>query len=296
MKLAKLLHNPSAGDEEHTKKELISLIQSQGFECSYSSTKEKGWNEIDDKTDFIIIAGGDGTVRKVVKKLVNRKLIDKQYPIALLPLGTANNIATTLGYGDKSENIIQSWNNNNLKRIDIGKISGLDDMFFLEGFGFGVFPQLMKEMKNKATDSPTPEKEMETALEVLTEVIDSYDAKFCKLQIDGMDHSGNFLMMEVLNICSIGPNLTLAPTADPGDGLFEVVLITEDQRQEFKQYILNKLKKAEEHFPVSSIIAKNINIKWDGKLAHADDELVDIAGQEIQIELLEGVLKFFAKT
>ncbi|HEY0668187.1 MAG TPA: diacylglycerol kinase family protein [Sphingobacteriaceae bacterium] len=295
MKQVKLLHNPTAGDEEHSKEELISLIQSKGYECNYSSTKEKGWDELKDGTDFIIIAGGDGTVRKMVKKLVYRKLIDKQYPIALLPMGTANNIAATLGFIDQPENIIKSWNNNNLKRIDIGKVSGIDETFFLEGFGFGVFPRLMKEMKERDIEATTPEKELETALKILTEIIDSYKAKSCTLEIDGINHSGNFLMVEILNIRSIGPNLALAPMADPGDGLFEIVLIKEEQKEEFKQYIINKLNGIEESFIFSVINARNITINWDGKFAHADDELLCIEKEEIKIELLEGVLKFFAE-
>lgn len=293
MKLAKLLHNPSAGDEDHKKNELISLIKSKGFECSYASTKDKGWDKIEDETDFLIIAGGDGTVRKVVKKLIEKRLMDKQFPIALLPMGTANNIATTLGFNDK-EDIIPFWNAKTIKRIDIGKISGLDELFFLEGFGHGVFPRLMKEMKELDTGSYTPEEELEIALKVLMEIIDSYKAKSCILNLDGSDHSGNYLLVEVMNIRSIGPNLTLAPVADPGDGFFDVVLISENQREEFKQYISNKLNGIDEPFIFKSIKAKNIKIKWDGLLVHVDDELIE-NNKEVKIEVMEGVLKFLVE-
>ena len=61
MKSAALLHNPGAGDESHTKKQLKSMIEEEGFKCSYSSTKKKGWDEIPSDSEFIIIAGGDGT-------------------------------------------------------------------------------------------------------------------------------------------------------------------------------------------------------------------------------------------
>ena len=293
MKIARLLHNPSAGDEDHSKKELISLIRTHGYECNYASIKEKGWDEIDDETDFIIIAGGDGTVRKVVKKIVERKLIDKQFPIAVLPMGTANNIATTLGFNAKED--IHLWEETNIKRIDIGKILGAESMFFLEGFGYGVFPRLMKEMKVKSPEADTPEKELQTALKVLIEIIDSYKAKSCALDIDGIDHSGNYLLVEVMNIRSIGPNLTLAPMADPGDGLFEIVLISETQREEFKQYISDRLKGLEKLFKFSTIQGKNIKVKWDGMLMHVDDELLDTNKKEVKIELMEGVLRFLVK-
>lgn len=295
MKLAKLLHNPSAGDEEHKKNELIELIESKGFKCNYSSTKAKGWAKFEDETDFLIVAGGDGTVRKVVKELIERKLGDKQFPIAVLPMGTANNVAATLGLSNTTESLIDSWHNNNRKSFDIGKIYGESTWFFMEGFGFGVFPRLMKEMKKRDTEEASPEKELEIALEVLIEIIDSYKAKSCTISIDGIDHSGNFLLVEVMNIRSIGPNLNLAPLADPGDGLFEVVLVTENQREELKKHIENKLNGIEVPFAFSTFPAKNVTIKWDGMLAHADDEFIEIDKQEVKIQLLEGVLSFMAR-
>src|ERR1700754_2395230 len=84
MKLAHLLHNPTAGDEEHSKNELKALMEAHGLECSYFSTKKKGWEEIDPATDLLIVAGGDGTVRKIANELLERKLIDKKLPIGLL--------------------------------------------------------------------------------------------------------------------------------------------------------------------------------------------------------------------
>src|ERR1044071_1708506 len=92
MKVAKLLHNPKADDREHTKEELVTMIEEQGYKCLYASTKDKGWKEIEPEVDFLVLAGGDGTIRKVASELLGRKVIDRTYPIAVLPMGTANNI------------------------------------------------------------------------------------------------------------------------------------------------------------------------------------------------------------
>src|SRR4051812_7704662 len=119
MKVVKLLHNPGAGDEEHSKKELVKLIEANGFECNYSSVK-KDWTNFEPEPDFLVIAGGDGTVRKVTKELLEQNLVNKKFPIALLPLGTANNIAKTLGIAGEKESIIQSWHRARLKKYDVG--------------------------------------------------------------------------------------------------------------------------------------------------------------------------------
>ncbi len=96
MKVAKLLHNPGAGDEEHGKDELVEQIEAAGFECRYSSTKQWLPLRIEDDIDFVVVGGGDGTVRQITKMLLDRKVLEKSFPIALLPLGTANNISKTL--------------------------------------------------------------------------------------------------------------------------------------------------------------------------------------------------------
>ncbi len=65
-----------------------------------------------------------------------------QLPIALLPLGTANNIADALQLKEKKdEDIIRTWQNNKRLKYDAGKVSYADQVnFFFESFGFGVFP------------------------------------------------------------------------------------------------------------------------------------------------------------
>jgi diacylglycerol kinase family enzyme len=293
MKSATLLHNPKAGEGEYTRNKLLSLIRSAGFDCSYSSTKKSGWEKIEPTADFIILAGGDGTIRKVAGELMDRHL-----PIGLLPLGTANNIAKTLGLDSgKMElpDIIESWNEKNLKRYDIGKIQGLKKTkFFLEGFGYGLFPRLMKEMrKQERKVKKSPEKNIKTALEVMHDIILTSNARFCKVEIDGADHSGKFLLAEVMNTQSIGPNLNLAPFADPGDGEMEVVLISERQRKDFADYILHKIKGIDDP-PIFNILkAKELTIYWEGKLLHADDQIIELdSPREVKIKVQAGVLKF----
>lgn len=291
MRSANVLHNPKAGEGEYTKKKLLALIEAAGFKCSYSSTKKKGWDKIEAAdTDFVVLAGGDGTVRKVAGALLDKKL-----PIGLIPLGTANNIARTLGVTGKPKDIIKAWNNKHIKKYDVGRIYGLKKAgFFLEGFGYGVFPRLMKEMhkkERKLTDSP--EKSMRKALETLHDIILNSKARYCKISLDGADHSGNFLLAEVMNTQAIGPNLNLAPFADPGDGSFDVILIAERQREEFATYVHNKLHGVEQP-PVFNILkAKNLDIYWEGRLLHVDDEIIEMKEPvEVKIKLQEGVLEF----
>jgi diacylglycerol kinase (ATP) len=57
------------------------------FDVRYVSVKQDDIEQaLDKKTDLIVIAGGDGTITEVTTKLPDRSI-----PVAVLPLGTANN-------------------------------------------------------------------------------------------------------------------------------------------------------------------------------------------------------------
>lgn len=295
MKRAQLLHNPRAGEKDFSKKELMKLIEAEGFDCIYSSVKNDGWEKFDDETDFLIVAGGDGTVRRAAKALVKRKLLDKQFPIALLPHGTANNVATTLNISGDVSDIIRSWHKATPKKFDIGKVWGLsDEIFFLEGFGFGIFPKLMKVMK-KIEDqlSENRDEKIKTARAVLYDVVLSYKARQCTIVADDVDHTGKYILVEVMNTKSIGPNLGLSHSGDPGDGEFELVLIAENYQKKFEEFLLNRINGKEDTYTFTTLKAKKIQIFWEGKDLHADDEIVKIEKPvEVNIEILPGILKF----
>ncbi|ACT91675.1 diacylglycerol/lipid kinase family protein [Dyadobacter fermentans] len=295
MKRTTLLHNPTAGDNDFSKKELLKIIKKEGFECEYASVKEEGWDEFEEKTDFLIIAGGDGTVRRAAKALMQRKRLDKQFPLALLPHGTANNIATALQIEGHPKDIIPHWHHYKLQPFDIGRVHGVrDDLFFLEAFGYGIFPRLMKVMDKIEGDiGDTAEEKLKAARAVLLEIVQTYEARPCTIVADGVEHSGNYIMVEVMNIRSIGPNLVLAGTADPGDGCLDVVMVSEASRNKFESFLLSRINDEDKEFSFSTIRAKKVKIFWDGKDAHADDERLKLEKPvEVEIEVLPDMLQF----
>ena len=54
---------------------------------------------------------------------------------------------------------------------------------------------------------------------------------------DGEEVEGELLLLEVLNIASVGPNLVLSPDADPSDGHLDVVSAGEAERGEIDEYL-----------------------------------------------------------
>src|SRR5690606_3166200 len=125
------------------------------------------------------------TVRKVAEELLSRRVLEKRPPLGLLPFGTANNIAKTLGLRGSVAQIAQGWHNASIKRFDVGVIDGLDrSMFFLESFGYGLFPKLMKEMDERGWDEiEDPKERLKVALRALHDLVLKAPLKQCDLQI-----------------------------------------------------------------------------------------------------------------
>ncbi|MFC6100630.1 diacylglycerol/lipid kinase family protein [Olivibacter domesticus] len=294
MKTILILHNPKAGDEDHQKKELIDSIKLKGYQYQYASVQKDDWKKIDGDIDIILVVGGDGTVRKVVKFLLQRTLLDKKMLISLLPMGTANNIALTLGLSYNLANLLKQWDVNKTRKMDVGAVRGSHfKNFFLESLGYGILPKLMRTMEEIETSHlKRSEDEITFALHTLLGLSSTYKAKHAIIKVDGKQYEGNFLLIEVMNICSLGPNLILAPNADIADGMFDIVLLREEQRQDFISYIGNVLTSKTKKVPWQSIQGKQIEIQWDGSWVHIDDELVRLdKSNSTQIEARPNILE-----
>jgi diacylglycerol kinase (ATP) len=69
--------------------------------------------------DLVVLGGGDGTMNAA-----SRGLIKAQIPLGILPLGTANDLARTLGIPEDLEGATQIIVNGNRRRIDLGEVNG----------------------------------------------------------------------------------------------------------------------------------------------------------------------------
>jgi YegS/Rv2252/BmrU family lipid kinase len=87
-----------------------------------------------EKPDLVILGGGDGTVSGLVDLLVG-----KGVTLAVLPLGTANSFARTLGLPIDVEGAIEVIRKGVPKRIDLGMI---DDDYFANCAAMGISPQI----------------------------------------------------------------------------------------------------------------------------------------------------------
>jgi diacylglycerol kinase (ATP) len=267
-----LIHNPGSGDEEISSEQLFTLIRNAGHDVVYQSTREDNWDTaLKNPGDWVAVAGGDGTVGKVAKRLVSRSI-----PIAVLPLGTANNIAKTLKLADTPlDRLINSWTTARTIPFDGAIVSGAwGTTYYIESFGIGLFANTMlKAAKSDAMEQYSAQEEIVAALQMLQENLQNYPAKGLDIRLDGQGFSGEYIGVEVMNIASVGSNLYLAPNANPGDGLLDVVLLTKDDRHKLDEYLSRRLAGKQQPPPLTIHRGKQIQIQGEAFDIHIDDEM-----------------------
>jgi diacylglycerol kinase (ATP) len=79
----------------------------------------------------VVIAGGDGTVEHVV-----RKLADSQHPLGIIPMGSFNNFAHALGLPDDLDGAIKVIEQGHARAITLGRVN---KKVFLEACAVGLF-------------------------------------------------------------------------------------------------------------------------------------------------------------
>jgi diacylglycerol kinase family enzyme len=143
-----LIHNPDAGDDHPAVDEFLGWIRAAGHAVTYQSSKGDQWHRaLDDPGDLLAVAGGDGTIRSVAARLVGRCI-----PIAVLPLGTANNISKTLGLADTPiEQLVAGWAMARRIPFGVGVADGpWGSTYFIEGIGIGLLAQAMAHLDRAA--------------------------------------------------------------------------------------------------------------------------------------------------
>ena len=205
-----LIHNPKAGDRKHSKKQLMASLTRCGHQAFYQSIKDRGWKKAFKKpVDLVVAAGGDGTVHKTAWQLMGSGI-----PLAILRLGTANNLARTLGFTESVDEILQSLHCGKGQPFDVGvaRRSSRSE-YFLEAAGGGLFADYFPAAEANKKKDASPEEELTAHLSLLRELSLDYPARKWRISIDGKDISGRYILWGAMNIRSAGPALHLAPKA-----------------------------------------------------------------------------------
>jgi diacylglycerol kinase family enzyme len=261
-----LFFNPTAGGGKFSKKELKTALKLGGYSVSYCSTKGRRFERmLDEPADLFVVAGGDGTVAKVV-----RQMPDRDIPVAILPIGSANNIARTFGIAGAPYELAEILHPRYWQLYTIGMARGpWGERRFVEAVGLGPLARLIRK---PSLDAAVGVDSLQQGRRELRKAMGKAKPLDVEVHIDGKAVRGDLLSVEVINTVYTGPGLPLAPSANPGDRLLEVVCVRPDDRKSMMTWI-----GAPQHRqpPVSIRRGRKVSIVWRKEPIRLDDEAVD---------------------
>jgi diacylglycerol kinase family enzyme len=260
-----LFHNPGAGKKGHGKDEILAALELADHKVRYVSTKsDKFKSEIEKvEADFIVAAGGDGTVAEVIARLGNRKV-----PIGILPLGTANNIARSLAIAGEPQILVETWDLERTRRLDLGRVSAPDGIaHFVEAVGVGIVPQMLLKARKMAKEKGALN--LQKGRELLRKIAKDAKPLDLEIMVDGKKLAGDWLGAEVLNIPYTGPGLPLAPKADFTDGMLDLICFEKADRDKLSDWFETP---AEAPPPGTTRRGKMVTFTFRDAPHRADDE------------------------
>lgn len=265
---ATLIVNPNSGNGGGAQpEELIDALRGAGYEpvLKTTSSEEELDTVLKDISGLVVSAGGDGTFRAVATRLLG-----KNVALTHLPLGTANNVGHSLGMEGNALEIISGLKEPRKGAFDVGIVTapwGRD--FFIEACGFGLYAEGLKIY------DPNEGRSLLRSISSIIETINEFEAHFCQITLDGEDISGTYRMFEVMNTNRFGPWIKLAPDADPGDGLLDVVRVRPDDDESFFRYVRSFIAEELAELPnVEVSRGRCVEIRWPGYFPiHVDAEI-----------------------
>lgn len=136
MKKLLLLINPSSRSGAHYYEDAEAFLKKSGHQILNTSEDLKTFSMEDmilkyrNEAELVVVGGGDGSVNAALPGLVKTGL-----PLALIPLGTANNMARTLEIPSDLEKALELISHGRVKKIDLGIVNKI---YFVNVAGLGL--------------------------------------------------------------------------------------------------------------------------------------------------------------
>ncbi len=219
---ARVICNPASGggcEPEVMREEL------EDFEAEWIYTRGAGdaqeaaeeWSD-----GLLIVVGGDGTVNEVVNGL-GKAGFPKDVTLAVLPMGTGNDLAATLAIPDDPEGARETIRRGRVRTLDVARVrsEGLGERFFINvstgGFGAETSSLANEELKSRWGKLAYFRASLEKARD--------FDVREVRVTLDGEERMMRAVNVAVGNCRYAGGGWPAAPKANPEDGLLDLVVI-----------------------------------------------------------------------
>ena len=218
-----IIFNPRAGSATNRERVLSQLTRLNPI--ALRTTRKAGDAEkwartaVRTKCDYVVVAGGDGTLNGVVNGLATEA---KNVRIGIVPLGTGNDFARTLGLPFSIEDNIDILRSAKTRRIDLVRVKSRRARYFVNVSAGGFSGMVDEKITPKIKRTWGPLAYIRGAAAALPK-LHAYHTQI--LLDDDEQLSAELYNVVVANGRFVAGGLPIAPDANPSDGFLEVVLI-----------------------------------------------------------------------
>ncbi len=240
IKNIRIIINPASGKGESILNIIDASMKEFGITWEASITHQAGdaiqfaKAAVKEKIDALAVYGGDGTVKEAISGLIGSEI-----PLAILPGGSANVLATELGIPNdlKEACSILSFAPRETKTIDVGQF---DKRYFISGISLGFESDVVKGAKRQTKNRIGILAYFWSAVAALKKT----EKAVYHLKIDGQEHEVKGLTCIITNTGNIGfSNISFDKHIDVSDGLLDVIVVRKVDLSLFKLIVVTLIKR-----------------------------------------------------
>lgn len=210
----------------------------------------------------IAVGGGDGTISEAVQEVAHTDAV-----LGILPMGTRNNFATALKLPMELPAALEVLLRGEERAVGLGKVH---ERYFTEGAGIGLFAEAL------ARHDVSRKKNIFRGIYATLQVLLTYRALGLRITVDGQRHTERAVMCTVANSFRLGAGIPIAPTAELGDDVLDVVLVGDLDLCEVLHYFRAVTNQQHLGLPkVTTLRGREVVLESRLPLhVHADDQVV----------------------
>jgi diacylglycerol kinase (ATP) len=292
----KLIANPGAGKSSDTAgnlKLVIGYLEKNGLKVDVALAKPKeeatpiARRAVKDGYKIVIAMGGDGTIEAVMRGIVGSKA-----RLGIVPVGTENNIALSLGISKDLEEACALIASDNTLKLDVGQVKtrkGKKFIFFemaTIGLWAAIYPAANKVSNGKLSGI------MVAALGLIHQ--ETKPTVFLTLNDESKVEVETMLVM-VSNTPVFGENFNVAPKASLQDGLLDISVYPDFSKAELLRYYAAVMDGGHSgDRKVQHYLARKLKVKASPKMDVMADG-VDLGRGTVTIKVCPGALRVITK-
>src|ERR1700694_68446 len=290
---ATLIFNPKCGAVSKGKvslDEVTALLRVHGTQAnikirtSGKVARKLAKEAVAAKEDLVIVAGGDSTIEDVASQLVGTTVT-----LGILPIGTMNNVARSLGIPLELKEACALLGAGSTRNIDVGHIL-LDEKperkYFLETAGLGVtaiaFPAGQAARKGQFNILP----------HALRKLLDDKPGPVQLVLDDGEPILATSQLVTDSNAPLMGMNFLIAPAAKMDDGLLDIAVYESMGKTNLLEYFMATRDGRRVDEPrVKLYRASKVRIQSKSAQPVQSDKAELAPQQVLEIEVIPGALR-----